>query len=266
MNNLNTIDASLFTQADLVSEIIAYLDGEAGYIIVKNLNLSINDIELSISEFIRFSKQIGEPKPHDNSEIVWHIKHRPSTTSKIKTYSEHNDEAPFHTDAQYRPNPENYFALLTLKKAICGGGISSIITASSIKKILATDPMGAEITKLFTETNLPFAVPSVFSLSRLGIENEVTFATIFYDTNKIRYRFDTLMKGLEYYPDTISQNQKDLIIHFDNILNLSNDAIEFTLDNGDLLFINNETVLHKRTSFKDINRHLLRIRLDRPQG
>jgi hypothetical protein len=47
-----------------------------------------------------------------------------NTYTFIKTYSEHSHEAELHTDGQFIHYPEDYFSLLTLKKADCGGGVS----------------------------------------------------------------------------------------------------------------------------------------------
>ena len=39
--------------------------------------------------------------------------------------------------------------------------------------------------------------------------------------------------------------------------------MEFMMEPGDLIFINNKTMLHGRSSFNDSNRHMLRIRMNK---
>ncbi|MCC3532422.1 MAG: TauD/TfdA family dioxygenase [Microcoleus sp. PH2017_21_RUC_O_A] len=55
------------------------------------------------------------------------------STSAIKTFSKHNQQAPLHTDSQYRNQPERFIALMTICQANCGGGYTEIV---NFRKIL----------------------------------------------------------------------------------------------------------------------------------
>lgn len=259
MTDINVIYASS-NDNSLAAQIKTALDGPLGYVVVKGM-LPFGTVSETTEAFIQLCHQIGIPRPHDNQQVVWHIKSAPAASGKIQTFSAHNDEAPFHTDAQYRFVPENYFGLLVLKAARCGGGLTSLLTLDSIKQLLSEDTLGEDISRLFTEKLLPFAVPSAFSLlDNLG-EKEVVFAHVLTE-DCIRYRFDTLIQGLEYFPDLVSNAELNLIRHFDKLINSSSYSINFKLQDRDLLFINNRRTLHRRSPFKDLNRHLLRIRFD----
>ncbi len=257
--SVNLLDATGKSAPELKKEIIEHLEGDLGYVIVKNTNYPLDNVDTIMAKFTDFCANLGALEVHDDSEIVWHIKPRKSE-SKVFTFSEHNDEAPFHTDSQYRQEPENYQALYAIKKADCGGGLSSIITLKSILKVLDAHPNGKELRRIFTEVDLPFAVPTVFK-KEPDNDKEVIYGKVLGD-NKIRYRYDTLMKGLEYSPGALSDEQIEMITYFEKLVNEDHESESYMLENGDMLVLNNRRVMHKRSAFSDWNRHLLRIRFN----
>ncbi len=257
--NVNFMDATGKSASELKKEIIGHLESDFGYVIVRNTNYPTGDVDVIIEKFTDFCANLGELEVHDDSAIVWHIKPRKSE-SKVFTFSEHNDEAPFHTDSQYRQEPENYQALYAIKKADCGGGLSSIITLKSILKVLDAHPNGKELRRIFTEIDLPFAVPTVFKKEKDN-DKEVIYGKVLGD-NKIRYRYDTLIKGLEFVPGILTDEQVEMITYFEKLVNEDHESESYMLQNGDILVLNNRRVMHKRSAFEDWERHLLRIRFN----
>ena len=87
------------------------------------IDASLDEIK---STFLDLCSAITKPISHDaHGTTVWDIKSNTSVTTLeqgIVTYSEHNHEADLHTDSQCSEYPEDFFALLTLKQATCGGG------------------------------------------------------------------------------------------------------------------------------------------------
>ena len=259
MKLVNMMDAEGRGAIELKKEIIEHLEGEKGYVILKNLNHQNVGLEDSIKWFTDFCSNIGQLQFHEGSEYVWHIKAKKSQ-SKVFTFSEHNDEAPFHTDSQYRLYPENYQALYVIKKAECGGGLTSLITIKSIYKVLEACQHGAELKHIFTNIELPFAVPTIFKQEKDN-DKEVIFGKVL-EEGKIRYRYDTLIKGLEFVPGILSDKQIKMIGEFEKLVNEDIETESYMLENGEMVVLNNKKVLHKRSGFSDLERHLLRIRFD----
>ena len=57
---------------------------------------------------------------------------RRTDTGYFATFSEHDREAAFHTDTQYYPIPERWFALYVMAPAQCGGGLSVMCDGEAV--------------------------------------------------------------------------------------------------------------------------------------
>lgn len=234
-----------------------------GYTIISNF-LSSESRELQIEGFINLSTTIGNPVPHDREgKIIWDIKSDPPQEGSqgVITYSQHNHEADLHTDSQYSENPEDYFGLLTLRRARCGGGISYILTVADILSELDSSAEGRLHQTILKETSYPFIIPTIFN-KKNGQEPEFNFGPILSD-NEIRFRVDTIEKAIEYDPSLCTKEQKEAFYFLVNLVRSSSSKKEFFLEDNDLIFINNKTTLHGRSSFQDYDRHLLRIRMNK---
>jgi len=235
-----------------------------GYIVIQNFHNDPNNIEDSREKFLEISELIGDTISHDNQgKIIWDIKSNSESKSFIKTYSEHSHEAELHTDSQYSFYPEDYFGLLTLKKANCGGGISSLLSLKNILIKLNEIDNSEELINTLSSTDFPFIVPNVFKKSSNKSNSpEFNYGPILRD-NEIRFRVDTFEKALQHEDAICNEEQIKAYKTLKNII-LENDYTqEFYLEEKDLIFINNKTMLHGRGEFTDENRHLLRIRMNK---
>jgi len=246
---------------DLAIKIMENLES-VGYVVVQNFNVDVANLESSAKQFVEISKLVGNPIGHDaNGKIVWDIKSNDKSISNIKTYSEHSHEAQLHTDSQYSFYPEDYFGLLSLVKADCSGGISSLLSLKNILKELENHPDGKQIRKILSTTNYPFIIPNVFKKSES--ENpEFNFGPILRE-NEIRFRVDTFEKALKFPEAICSSEQLEAYKELKKIVLNSSSIQQFYLEPCDLIFVNNKTMLHGRSEFKDAKRHLLRIRMNK---
>ena len=260
---LNFIDyKKLNLSYNNLSELILTNLANVGYVIIKNFNIDPLDIIDSTNKFTEISSLIGKCIGHDkDGKIVWDIKSNPSSNSLIKTYSEHSHNADLHTDSQYSSYPEDYFGLLTLKKAECGGGISSLLSLKNILKSLKSIENYEEIENVLSKTKYPFIVPNVFKKEK-NTTPEFNYGPILLE-NEIRFRVDTFEKALIHKEAKCSEKQIEAYKILKKII-LENEEIEkFYLEERDLIFINNKTMLHGRSEFMDKERHLLRIRMNK---
>lgn len=196
---------------------------------------------------------------YGKKDYIWDIKPRKNIGS-FPTFSEHNLEAPLHTDSQYLIKPEKYVSLFVIKKASCGGGETIVLRFEDILNTLPKSIQGKECLKILKNSLFPFATPSIFCEH----ESHLILAPVISNEGSIRYRFDTIKQGLRC--SSFSDKEKVTRIwalnffrkHIDNhpcILKLS-------LNDGEVLFLNNQKLLHGRTGFTDSNRHILRIRMN----
>jgi len=162
---------------------------------------------------------------------------------------------------EYSSYPEDYFGLLTLSKAKCGGGLSYILTLADIMAELEETEEGKEVIRVFKTTKYPFIVPNVF---KRGNEDkpEFVFGEILKN-NEIRFRVDTIQKAINYNSDFCTEKQIWAFNYFVDYVRKTEKTKKFYLENHDLVLINNKTTLHGRSSFTDYDRHLLRIRMNK---
>jgi hypothetical protein len=232
-----------------------------GYVIFRNFPIDLENLAKTQAKFLELSTLIGEPISHDvNNSIIWDIKMNSSSSSLIKTYSEHSHEAELHTDSQYSFYPEDTFGLLSLIKAKCGGGLSLLLSLKDILFHLNALPNGKEIIDILSTTDFPFIVPNVFKKDE-NKEQEFNYGPILR-SNEIRFRIDTFEKALKFSDNICIEAQLNAYQELKKIV--TNRALMSTLflEPGDLLFINNKTMLHGRGEFEDSERHLLRIRMN----
>lgn len=233
-----------------------------GFFIIKNFHNERSDIEGSKRIFLAISEKIGQAISHDGqNSIIWDIKNNPKSDSLIKTYSEHNHEAQLHTDSQYSAYPEDFFGLLTLKKAQCGGGRSLLLSLMDILSELRKLPDSLKIEKILRESDYPFIVPNVFK-KNYSKNLEFNFGPILR-SNEIRFRVDTIEKAIANRPDLCTKQQIEAYQALKGVILKSKNTKYFYLEDRDLIFINNKTMLHGRESFTDSQRHLLRIRMNK---
>jgi hypothetical protein len=93
-------------------------------------------------------------------------------------------------------------------------------------------------------------------------EPEFNFGPVLPD-GEIRFRIDTFEKALLASPNLCTPRQVSAFMLLKEHVCTSPSTKTFFLEDRDLIFINNKTMLHGRGGFTDSNRHLLRIRINK---
>lgn len=249
----------------LAQRIDTALNG-VGWFLISDYEPALEGMALKKS-YLALCEEIGQPIGHDRAgTVIWDIKSRGTggDGNKVITYSEHNHEADLHTDSQYSEYPEDYFALLTLHKARCGGGESYLLSLEDLLQELAATAAGREAIEVLRTTNYPFIVPNIFR-KEAGDDPEFSFGPVLRD-GEIRFRVDTFEKALEAAPHLCTSRQLSAFNLLKEHVRSSPSMKTFFLEDRDLIFINNKTMLHGRGSFQDSKRHLLRIRMNKFQN
>lgn len=234
-----------------------------GFLILQNLKFE-GDVEQSKLFFSKLCSSIGTLVPHNpgKKDFVWEIKPNLST-SIIKTFSEHNQDAPLHTDSQYRNHPERFMALMTLNQARCGGGYTELVDFKKILQDLESTVIGKKIIDFFRNESFPIAIPTVFQ--EMG-KPEYIMSKLISNNPLIRYRYDTLKAGL-----LLSIDKENKLIYCDridkldllnNFIQLSPHRLRFLLASNEAIILDNHRFLHGRSSFTDSQRLLLRCRMN----
>lgn len=244
----------------LAAQLKTLLETEYSSIFVPRLGLADLEINHRIAVLYAISLFMGRPTSTGKVDrrVAWDVKVRESGAS---TFSEHADEADLHTDTQYYPEPERYTMLYCVTPAKCGGGISSVRDVSSIKSQLQQTSDGMSALRLLSEIELPFKVPAVFTQTGSFDADEVTFAKVFGTRPTIRYRSDTLKKGLALYPELDTMQLREALNTLSGVLQAQQHISQYYQEADGCSFMNNHEALHGRQKFTDIDRYVVRIRI-----
>lgn len=235
---------------------------EKGYVIIKNTDIDNNQIKMSF--FLCICLIVGVPVEHNKGkeDYIWEIKVKQieQKLSYLSTFSEHNLVANLHTDTQYHLHPEKYISLFTIKQARCGGGKTILLDFYEVLKTLQETDEGRLCLKILQDSRFPFAVPTVFAQYKSN--QEIIYSSIISNNFTIRYRYDTIHKGLIVANIPKTDKRYWALSFFENHIAKHPKQKLFHLQENHIIFINNHRFLHGRTSFQDITRHLLRTRLN----
>lgn len=231
-----------------------------GFLILQNLETEFSDFQSAKYFFTELSSYIGTLVSHNpgKQDFVWEIKPKISK-SVIKTFSEHNQPAPLHTDSQYRNQPEKYMALLVFKQANCGGGYTQLLDFRKVLLELRSNILGKQIVKFFSKEKFPIAVPSVFQEEK-GVN--YIYSRLISNVPLVRYRYDTLKTGLSLINHSYVESFYENLDILNNFLQNSPFCSSFLLLNNEVIFVDNHRFLHGRTAFIDTDRLLFRIRIN----
>lgn len=251
--------------AKLADLLIQTLESSHSGIFIPKFKLDSIDIETRKFVLYALALCMGHPSATDRvgHRVIWDIKARDENfqSSHVPTYSEHANEAELHTDTQYHLEPERYLFLYFIKQADCGGGNSILRDFNSIKQNMRQSAEGAWAVDYLEKTDLPFQVPTSFTTDQRTDRVEVTIAPIFGSCPSIRYRVDTLERGLKARSEFDTSEARRAISLLEKELQNTELLVKNICQSDGFLMINNHEALHGRESFTDRERYAVRIRI-----
>lgn len=235
-----------------------------GYLVLTNTGFCDPSLDECHRRFHEFCAGLGKPLPHneDPTSIVWPIKPVPGVNRAFNTHSELSALAELHTDSAFSEAPDDYFCLYSVKAARCGGGKTLLLSAEDFCEELMSTQDGREAEAIFRSEPFPFAVPSAFQETE-GLAPAYVKALVLEGSN-IRFRADVIERAAADHPGSLSERQRAALKVAKHVCEASKHLKHLTLTADSVIIINNKTMLHGRTAFTDVERHLLRVRLHRP--
>src|SRR6516165_6398370 len=232
--------------------------GQAG-VRIDHLGLSGATLDEKRYFLYAFACLIGRPTGTDakSRKVLWDVKARKIEADYFPTFSEHDNEAEYHTDTQYYQNPERYFLLYSIRAARCGGGLNTFASGWKILAAMMESEEGRDAVSILSTTAIPFRIPSVFATAS---EPQYTWAPILSNEPLIRFRLDTFADGEQAFPSldwTPVRRAVGLLVQ----VTKSVATPETVLADDSLIVVNNHEMLHARTRFQDSERHLIRVRM-----
>ena len=177
-------------------------------------------------------------------------------------FSVTNADSSYHTDNSFGERVTDWVGLLCLRPAR-SGGINHLVSAWSVAEILArecpdllavlAEPFPVDRRGGFREGESPIAYRPV--LERRG------------DDVLVRYLRYWIHAGAEKAGKTLTERQVRALDALDEVISRPELRVEFSLQAGQTLWMNNRWLLHSRTAFQDFEeperrRHLVRLWLE----
>jgi alpha-ketoglutarate-dependent taurine dioxygenase len=232
-----------------------------GFLLARNLALPREPGPALDAVFLAVAASVGTPVSHtiDGSAYIWDI--TPKTAgSRVPTYSEHNGEAPLHTDSSYRKLPENYIANLMIRPAGDGGGTTTLLDGRIVIDEMARSAEGRACLEVLATTLFPILVPTVFR-TQAHADIEMIHASVLSTKPLLRFRIDSMLDAIKHSGADAGTKARYLNYFF-RVACESESLLRLRLLERDMLFLNNHLVMHGRTAFTDIRRLMKRIRMD----
>ena len=222
---------------------------------------SFNDFNLNEKKsiYIIISKILGRLlKQNKNGELVVDVMDMGKTMEKGSRYHHTRKGGSYHTDGSHiYSDPPDYVGLLCINPAKKGGE-SKFMSAYNIHNRLQGKK---EILKILY---------GKFHHDKKGENNPgeplTQFEPIFEYTNgqlKFKYQRELIDTGHDKVNQALTKKQIEALNFLDDILKNDDRVLTYRLERGDMMFSNNNWLIHGRTSFEDFEDEGLRRKLFR---
>ncbi len=217
----------------------------------------------SKSWFLNFCQKIGTPlSQNTKGDYVLSVKNEALSKNDPKIRGPNtNKKLSFHTDRC------DVIAFLCLQPAKSGGE-NQIVQSERIEKLIKEER--PDLHTILCQ-KFPYKTHTIDSANPLPFCEQPIFSWRdgFFACSYLR----VLINRADQDPDcpSLSDIQKEALDFMDSVCERKKLQFCFTLQKGDILFLNNWTTLHRRTAFEDFEdtekkRHLLRIWLSMPNS
>jgi alpha-ketoglutarate-dependent taurine dioxygenase len=239
------------------------LERGRGFVILDRLPLGRISEREAIALYWMIGQLLGEPFAQNvQGTLLYDVRDSGQDVAKGARFSVTSYESSFHTDNSFGETVLDYVGLLCLKTAR-SGGVSQVVSGLAVVEALRRDhPEALE------------ALGRPFHVDRRGGVREGEAQTILRPVIErggpeplFRYLRYWIEAGHEKAGEPLTPAQREALDRLDAVLNRPALRAEFSLEPGQVYFINNRWVLHNRTAFEDHpeperRRHLVRLWLE----
>jgi len=248
---IDTVEAGDFAHpalAELADAIGKHVHSMAGFVLLRGLPLHGWTDEEASMLYWGLGTYLGRPLQQNQAgERVYLVQDTGATLMEARG-SKTNLGMIYHTDsaAAFVDSRPDILALMCLRKAVSGGESLMVSGHTAYNALLAARPDLVQV--LYGEF--------LFDRSRETAEAEdpVSRGSVFTATDRgvaIRYNRLHIELGHHLSGNPLTALQREALDAFDAILNDPANAIEFTMEPGDVFFADNHAMLHNRNAFTD---------------
>ncbi len=243
------------------------LERGRGFVVLDRLPVGRIPEREAIALYWMIGQLLGEPIAQNvQGTLLYDVRDSGQDVARGARFSVTNYESSFHTDNSFGETVLDYVGLLCLKTAR-SGGMSQVVSG-----LAAVEALGREHPEALETLSRPFHV------DRRGGVREGEAPTVLRPVIE-RHGPEPLFRYLRYWIEAghekagepLTPAQREALDRLDEVLNRPALRAEFSLEPGQVYFINNRWILHNRTAFEDHpeperRRHLMRLWLEAGNG
>ena len=247
---------------DNFKSIASSLEEKKGYVRMK-FQFKSEDLTNIGSDFLDLTKKMGTPLSQSTQgEKILSIKNAGLSTDDPKVRGPNtNKKLSFHSDRC------DVIAFLCLQPAKTGGE-NQIVQSEEVEQVIRKERIDLHT---ILSQKFPYKTHTIDGANPLPYCEQPIFSNRdgFFACSYLRVLIDRADQD-PLCPD-LNDIQKEALDFLDSVCERKELQSCFTLQKGDMLFLNNWTTLHRRTAFQDHDvpsqkRHLLRIWLSMPNS
>jgi alpha-ketoglutarate-dependent taurine dioxygenase len=239
------------------------LEQGRGFVILDRLPIGDLSEREATAIYWLLGQLLGEPVAQNvHGTLLYDVRDSGQLVAQGARFSVTNYESSFHTDNSFGETVVDYVGLLCLKTAK-SGGISQVVSGLTVLEVLRRE--------------CPEALETLcrpFHIDRRGGIREGEAPTVRRPAIDLtggeplfRYLRHWIEAGHDKLGEPLTNTQRDALDRLDDVLSRPTLRAEFSLEPGQIYFINNRWILHNRTAFEDHpdsdrRRHLVRLWLE----
>ncbi len=239
------------------------LEHGRGFVILDRLPIGRISDRRAIALNWMIGQLLGEPVAQNvQGTLLYDVRDSGQSIAQGARFSVTNYESSFHTDNSFGETVVDYVGLLCLKTARSGG------KSQLVSGLTAFEVLRREYPDALATLGQPFHVDRRGGV-RDGKESTVLRPAIECTGPELLFRYLRywIEAGHEKAGVPLTEAQCNALNRLDEVLGRPALRAEFSLEPGEIYFINNRWILHNRTAFEDHpephrRRHLVRLWLE----
>jgi alpha-ketoglutarate-dependent taurine dioxygenase len=243
------------------------LERGRGFVVLDRLPVGRTSEREAIAFYWMIGQLLGEPIAQNvQGTLLYDVRDSGQDVARGARFSVTNSESSFHTDNSFGEAIVDYAGLLCLKTARSGGVSQMVSGLAVVEKLRSEDPGTLQ------------ALCRPFHVDRRGGVREGEAPTVLRPVIELKGH-EPLCRYLRYWIEAghakagepLTPERREALDRLDAVLNRPALRAEFSLEPGQVYFINNRWILHNRTAFEDHpeperRRHLVRLWLEAGNG
>jgi alpha-ketoglutarate-dependent taurine dioxygenase len=264
ITDLRLSDKQLADWSEAAAPALADLEEGRGFVIIDRLPLNELSQREAVALYWLYGQLLGEPFAQNvQGTLLYDVRDTGQDVASGARFSVTSYESSFHTDNSFGDSVLDYVGLLCLKTAKSGG------VSQNVSGLAAVELLRREHADVLETLLQPLHVDRRGGFNE-GESPTVLRPVIAWHGNELllRYLRYWIEAGQEKVGQPLSAKQRGALDTFDEALKRPELQVNFSLEPGQMYFINNRWILHNRTAFVDYpdleqRRHLVRLWLQR---